>query len=96
MIKTPVRDGKDTSILDADGKQIAFAVFAEMPDMVQAINTATDKDRQIAVLTNLVTTIRVDHRYEQDCIHGRECLWCQDADKALAESQRIQEGENEK
>lgn len=57
------------------------------------VNAAADKDRQIAVLANLVTTIRVDHRYEQDCIHGRECHWCQDADEALAESKRIQEGE---
>lgn len=41
-IKLPVRDGGDTSILDANGRQIAFAVFGEMKAIVNAINATCE------------------------------------------------------
>jgi len=49
-IKTPVRNGGDSSILDANGKQIAFSVFGEMDAMITALNRQPEIEAEVAEL----------------------------------------------
>jgi len=56
-IKLPVRDGGDTSILDADGKQIAFAVFAEMDAIIAALNEADALRAEVEGLREFIESL---------------------------------------
>ena len=107
-IQLPVRyDEKASQLVDAEGaawldvdyddREICEAMVDQIAD---ALNAAADKDRQIAVLTEALEV------YAKSCDCGHlltshehgMCFLCNCykvtclADKALAESQRIQEG----
>ena len=90
-IKLPIRDGGDTSILDANGKQIAFAVFDEMPALVNAVNeheTLTAKieqqDAEIEWLTNALRRV-----YSTG--HNLDCIYCGHKDKHVLDTLRPKE-----
>lgn len=83
-IKLPIRDGGDTSILDANGKQIAFAVFDEMPTLVNAVN---EHESLIAEVERLMHALRLVY----SAGHNLDCIFCGLKDKHVLDTLRPKE-----
>lgn len=87
-IKTPVKYHHDTSMTDANGRQIAFAIFAEGPEMERCINEA-DELRQKVERLELSDASWAAGMRKMDAFHAELKRKCERLTKALEHYARI-------